>query len=65
METTQILSVHLLFCFLLIVSSYLDLRIQQRKGNKYITIIEGIPDEYDLKKMLRSWKKVKLKHTKI
>lgn len=40
------------------MGGYLDIRVQQRKGNKYITIIEGIPEEYDIKKMLRSWKKV-------
>jgi hypothetical protein len=35
-----------------------DIRIQQRKANKYITTIQGIPPEFDFKKILRAFKKV-------
>lgn len=36
----------------------LDIRIQQRKANKFITLIQGIPPEFDYKKILRAFKKV-------
>jgi translation initiation factor 1 len=38
--------------------TYVDMRIQQRKGAKCITIIEGLTDDTDvLKKMLKHFKK--------
>jgi len=35
----------------------IHIRVQQRKSNKYITIVEGIASEFDLKKILRAFKK--------
>lgn len=36
----------------------IHIRIQQRNGRKTLTTIQGISDEYDLKKILRQFKKV-------
>jgi translation initiation factor 1 len=36
---------------------HIHLRIQQRNGRKCITLIEGIPQDIDLKKVLRFFKK--------
>ena len=36
----------------------IHLRVQQRVGRKMITLIEGIPEEFDYKKILKAWKKV-------
>ncbi|KXJ14122.1 eukaryotic translation initiation factor 1 [Exaiptasia diaphana] len=35
----------------------IHIRIQQRNGRKTLTTIQGISDEYDLKKILRQFKK--------
>lgn len=34
-----------------------DLRIQQRNGRKTLTILQGLPKEYDAKKILKVFKK--------
>mmetsp|Transcript_55490 Transcript_55490/g.130952 ORF Transcript_55490/g.130952 Transcript_55490/m.130952 type:complete len:112 (-) Transcript_55490:463-798(-) len=34
------------------------LRVQQRTGRKYLTIMEGLPDEFDAKKILKALKKI-------
>lgn len=42
------------------IVSYLhlpDLRIQQRNGRKTLTILQGLPKEYDAKKILKVFKK--------
>jgi len=36
---------------------HMHLHIQQRNGRKCITLIEGFPDDIDLKKVLRFFKK--------
>jgi len=38
-------------------SSYIHIRIQQRNGRKTLTTVQGIPSEYDLKKIVRACKK--------
>jgi hypothetical protein len=38
----------------------IDLSIHQRSTKKCTTIIEGIPDDIDLNKVLRAWKKVNI-----
>jgi translation initiation factor 1 len=37
------------------------IRIQQRNGRKTLTTIQGLSKEYDLKKIVKSCKKVKIK----
>lgn len=37
--------------------SHVHLRLQQRNGRKCITLIEGFPQDIDLKKVLRFFKK--------
>ena len=36
---------------------YVHIRIQQRNGRKTLTTVQGIPDEYDPKKLLKHFKK--------
>lgn len=38
-------------------SSYIHIRIQQRNGRKTITTLQGVPTEYDPKKLLKAFKK--------
>ena len=38
----------------------IHLRIQQRNGRKCITLIQGLPDDLDLKKILKALKKVRM-----
>ncbi len=38
------------------------IRIQQRNGRKTLTTIQGLSKEYDLKKIVKSCKKVKIKN---
>jgi translation initiation factor 1 len=40
------------------IKQQLDLRIQQRNGRKTLTTLQGLPKEYDSKKILKSFKKV-------
>jgi translation initiation factor 1 len=42
----------------LLQDSYVHIRSQQRNGKKSITIIQNMPDEYDLKKLLKALRKV-------
>ena len=35
----------------------IHLRVQQRNGKKMITIIEGVPEEFDYRKLLKTFKK--------
>lgn len=37
---------------------YLDLRVQQRNGRKAVTTLQGLPKEFDTKKILKTFKKV-------
>ncbi|KIK30964.1 hypothetical protein PISMIDRAFT_85931 [Pisolithus microcarpus 441] len=39
-------------------SNYLHIRIQQRNGRKTLTTLQGLPKEYDPKKLLKAFKKV-------
>lgn len=39
------------------VSNYIHIRCQQRNGRKTITTVEGIPTQYDLKRILKTLKK--------
>ena len=41
----------------LIVSPDIHIRIQQRNGRKTLTTVEGIPEKFDLKKILKVIKK--------
>jgi translation initiation factor 1 len=36
---------------------YIHIRIQQRNGRKTLTTVQGVPDEYDPKKLLKHFKK--------
>jgi len=36
---------------------YIHLRIQQRNGRKTLTTVQGLPKEYDLKRLLKAFKK--------
>jgi len=36
---------------------YIHVRIQQRSGRKTLTTVQGIPHQYDLKKIVRACKK--------
>lgn len=38
-------------------TSYIHIRIQQRNGRKTLTTVTGVPEEYDLKKILKVLKK--------
>ncbi|BGP21899.1 hypothetical protein JCM10295v2_000781 [Rhodotorula toruloides] len=38
-------------------SNHIHIRIQQRNGRKTITTLQGVPTEYDLKKLLKAFKK--------
>jgi translation initiation factor 1 len=38
-------------------TNYIHIRIQQRNGRKTLTTVQGLPDEYDLKRILRVLKK--------
>ncbi|KAJ8597995.1 translation initiation factor SU [Rhizopogon salebrosus TDB-379] len=37
--------------------NYLHIRIQQRNGRKTLTTLQGLPKEYDPKKLLKAFKK--------
>ncbi|OSC99096.1 eukaryotic translation initiation factor 1 [Trametes coccinea BRFM310] len=37
--------------------NYIHIRIQQRNGRKTLTTLQGLPKEYDLKKLLKAFKK--------
>uniref|UniRef100_A0A0K3CI25 FGENESH: predicted gene_9.496 protein n=1 Tax=Rhodotorula toruloides TaxID=5286 RepID=A0A0K3CI25_RHOTO len=37
-------------------SNHIHIRIQQRNGRKTITTLQGVPTEYDLKKLLKAFK---------
>ncbi len=39
-----------------IARNFVDIRNQQRSGRKSITLVQGIPSEFSLKKMLRYFK---------
>ncbi|KAF0396051.1 translation factor sui1 [Gigaspora rosea] len=36
---------------------YIHIRIQQRNGRKTLTTVQGLPSEYDQKKLLKAFKK--------
>jgi translation initiation factor 1 len=38
-------------------AEYLHIRIQQRNGRKTLTTLQGLPKEYDPKKLLKAFKK--------
>lgn len=38
----------------------IHIRIQQRNGRKTLTTVQGIPNDYDQKKIVRAFKKVGL-----
>ena len=38
-------------------NSYVHIRIQQRNGRKTLTTLQGLPKEYDPKKLLKAFKK--------
>ncbi|THH18471.1 hypothetical protein EW146_g2498 [Bondarzewia mesenterica] len=38
-------------------SNYIHIRIQQRNGRKTLTTLQGLPKEYDAKKLLKAFKK--------
>lgn len=38
---------------------YIHIRIQQRNGRKTLTTVQGIADDYDKKKLVKAFKKVK------
>lgn len=42
-----------------------DIRIQQRNGRKTLTTVQGLPSEYDQKKLLKAFKKVRIDKNKI
>ncbi|WFD39227.1 Eukaryotic translation initiation factor eIF-1 [Malassezia japonica] len=39
------------------VQNYVHIRIQQRNGRKTLTTLQGLPKEYDPKKLLKAFKK--------
>lgn len=39
------------------VHNYVHIRIQQRNGRKTLTTLQGLPKEYDAKKLLKAFKK--------
>ncbi|CAH1764273.1 6421_t:CDS:2, partial [Entrophospora sp. SA101] len=38
-------------------AGYIHIRIQQRSGRKTLTTVQGLPSEYDQKKLLKAFKK--------
>ncbi|KAJ7098050.1 translation initiation factor SUI1 [Mycena belliarum] len=38
-------------------SEYIHIRIQQRNGRKTLTTLQGMPKQYDAKKLLKAFKK--------
>lgn len=38
---------------------YIHIRIQQRNGRKTLTTVQGIADDYDKKKLVKAFKKVR------
>jgi translation initiation factor 1 len=38
-------------------SDYIHIRIQQRNGRKTLTTLQGLPKQYDQKKLLKAFKK--------
>ncbi|CAI6859794.1 ANL_collapsed_G0045190.mRNA.1.CDS.1 [Saccharomyces cerevisiae] len=38
-------------------SNYIHIRIQQRNGRKTLTTVQGVPEEYDLKRILKVLKR--------
>ncbi|KAL0947056.1 hypothetical protein HGRIS_013197 [Hohenbuehelia grisea] len=38
-------------------ANYIHIRIQQRNGRKTLTTLQGLPKEYDAKKLLKAFKK--------
>ncbi|KAI0093870.1 eukaryotic translation initiation factor 1 [Irpex rosettiformis] len=38
-------------------SNYIHVRVQQRNGRKTLTTLQGLPKEYDAKKLLKAFKK--------
>lgn len=42
----------------LLQDSYIHIRSQQRNGKKSITLIQNIPDIYDLKKLVKAMRKL-------
>ncbi|KAK1232272.1 Eukaryotic translation initiation factor eIF-1 [Marasmius sp. AFHP31] len=43
-------------------SDYIHIRIQQRNGRKTLTTLQGLPKQYDPKKLLKAFKKVQQQH---
>ncbi|KAA1469533.1 hypothetical protein DENSPDRAFT_835180 [Dentipellis sp. KUC8613] len=43
--------------------NYIHIRIQQRNGRKTLTTLQGLPKEYDAKKLLKAFKKVRARRT--
>jgi len=39
------------------ITNYVHVRVQQRNGRKTLTTVQGLPQEYDLKKILKVLKK--------
>ncbi|KAL0580257.1 Eukaryotic translation initiation factor eIF-1 [Marasmius crinis-equi] len=39
-------------------ADYIHIRIQQRNGRKTLTTLQGLPKQYDPKKLLKAFKKV-------
>lgn len=39
---------------------YIHIRIQQRNGRKTLTTVQGIADDYDKKKLVKAFKKVRV-----
>ena len=39
------------------ITNYIHIRIQQRNGRKTLTTVQGVPAEYDLKRILKVLKK--------
>ncbi|KAG6865028.1 Eukaryotic translation initiation factor eIF-1 [Blastosporella zonata] len=39
-------------------ADYIHIRIQQRNGRKTLTTLQGLPKQYDSKKILKAFKKV-------
>ncbi|KAG8521631.1 Eukaryotic translation initiation factor 1b [Galemys pyrenaicus] len=44
---------------------YIHIRIQQRNGRKTLTTVQGIADDYDKKKLVKAFKKVKVLGRKV
>ncbi|KIY50999.1 eukaryotic translation initiation factor 1 [Fistulina hepatica ATCC 64428] len=38
-------------------ANYIHIRVQQRNGRKMLTTLQGLPKEYDPKKLLKAFKK--------